>query len=114
MAEEKEVFLAVATALFQGVLQNNSLVQFSRLMKASTDQQQTARNIAFILSLEQYQENRQRSVWQWERDQTFLEEMYRNDNIQGLWKEFFRVSKDTFTTLCYLFKLRLQKQLIHL
>ena len=64
MVEEKEVLLITASCLFQGVLQNNSLVQFSRLMRASTEQQQSARLINFFLSLEQRKENRNRLVWQ--------------------------------------------------
>ena len=62
--EENEVLLIAASCLFQGVLQNNSLVQFSRLMRASTEQQQSARLINFFLSLEQRKENRNRLVWQ--------------------------------------------------
>ena len=64
MTEENEVLLIAASCLFQGVLQNNSLVQFSRLMRASTEQQQSARLINFFLSLEQRKENRNRLVWQ--------------------------------------------------
>ena len=40
-----------------------------------------------------------------------MEEKHTNASIQVLWKEFFRISKDTFTPLCYLLRLRLEKQL---
>ena len=62
MTEEKEVLLIAASCLFQGVLQNNSLVQFSRIMKTSAEQQQSARLINFFLLLEQCKENRNRLV----------------------------------------------------
>ena len=62
MTEENEVLLIAASCLFQGVLQNNSLVQFSRIMKASAEQQQSARLINFFLLLEQCKENRNRLV----------------------------------------------------
>ena len=58
MAEEKEVLLNAARCQFQRVLQNNNLAQFSRIMKASTKQQQSARLIKFFLSLEQCKGNR--------------------------------------------------------
>ena len=57
MAEEKEVLSITESCLFHGALQDNNLVQFSRIMKASTEQQQSARLINFFLSLEQCKEN---------------------------------------------------------
>ena len=42
MTEEKEVLSIAASCQFQGILQNNSLIQFSPIMKASTKQQQPA------------------------------------------------------------------------
>ena len=56
MAKEKEVLLIATSCLFQEVLQNNSSVQFSRIMKASSEQQQSARLIKFFPSLEQCKE----------------------------------------------------------
>ena len=114
MAEEKEVLLITASCLFQGVLQDNSLVQFFRIMKASTEQQQFARLINFFLSLKQCKENRNHLVLQWKRDQAFFEEMHTKASIQVLWKEFFCISKDTFTALCNLLRPRLEKQLTQL
>ena len=84
MAEEKEVLLIAASCLFQWVLQNKSLVQFSRIMKASTEQQQSPRLINFFLSLEQCKENQNRLVWQLERDHAFFEEMHSNASKQVL------------------------------
>ena len=77
---------------------------------ASNDQQQTIRKIMFILSLEYYEINRQRTIWQWERDQAFFQEMYRNENTQVLWKGYFCISKGTFAVLCNLLRPRLEKQ----
>ena len=114
MAEEKEVLSITASCLFQRVLQDNSLVQFSRIMKASTEQQQSARLISFFLSLKQCKENRNHLVLQWKRDQAFFEEMHTKASIQVLWKEFFCISKDTFTALCNLLRPRLEKQLTQL
>ena len=54
MAEVKEVLLIAASCLFQGILQNNSIVQFSRIMKASIEQHWSGRFIKFFMSLEQY------------------------------------------------------------
>lgn len=38
ITEEKEILLTAVSCLFKGVVENNSLVQFSQIMKASPEQ----------------------------------------------------------------------------
>jgi len=77
-------------------------------MQASSQQQQVANNIVFALRMGVFRS--ESTVWQWEREQNFFEEMIRNQNITVLFKQYFRISKETFTNLCNLLQPVLQKQ----
>jgi len=75
-------------------------------MQASSQQQQVANNIVFALRIGIFRS--ESTVWQWEREQNFFEEMIRNQNITVLFKQYFRISKETFTNLCNLLQPVLQ------
>ena len=52
----------------------------------------------------------ERNIWQWNRDQNFFEEMHRNNNIQLLFTEYFRINKETFNNLCEILRPELSNQ----
>ena len=49
-------------------------------------------------------------VWSYPRPQGWFEEMYRNPDMSTLWKNHFRVSKDTFGYICQLVGPELSRQ----
>ena len=53
---------------------------------------------------------RRRVVWSYPRPQGWFEEMYRNPGMSTLWKNHFRVSKDTFDYICQLVGPELSRQ----
>ena len=51
-----------------------------------------------------------RQVWVYPRPQEWFEEIYRNRNLEALWKKHFRVTRDTFDYICQLIEGDLQKE----
>ena len=51
-----------------------------------------------------------RQAWVYPRPQEWFEEMYRNRNLEALWKKHFRVTRDTFDYICQLIEGDLQKE----
>ena len=104
---EEEVF-AAAYFLLQGGVQNHSVMHYFNQMQASGQQQQVAGTIALVVQMRNFQG--ERNIWQWERDQNFFEEMFRNDNMKIIFKQYFRINKETFNNLCEILRPELSKR----
>ena len=65
-----------------------------------------------------WQKHRQRRVhrqaWVYPRPQGWFEEMYNNRLLRALWKDHFRVTRETFDFICQLVERDLQKEDTHL
>ena len=108
MEERQKEIAAVGWYFFQGAVQSHSVISVLNRLHSSGNQQQVPILIALVLNLRNH--TSERVVWQWEVDQNFFEEMFRNQNIQLLFKQYFRINKETFNKLCNLLRPELEKE----
>lgn len=108
MEERQKEIAAVGWYFFQGAVQSHSVISVLNRLHSSGNQEQVPILIALVLNLRNH--TSERVVWQWERDQNFFEEMFRNQNIQLLFKQYFRINKETFNKLCNLLRPELEKE----
>ena len=66
--------------------------------------------LKILAQIKQQDVHRRRRAWVWPRRQNWFKNLLASPALDFLWKEHFRVTRETFEFLCDLVRVKLQKQ----
>ena len=66
--------------------------------------------LKILAQIKQQNVQRRRRTWVWPRPQNWFKNLLASPALDFLWKEHFRVTRETFEFLCNLVRVKLQKQ----
>ena len=66
--------------------------------------------LKILAQIKQQDVHRRRRAWVWPRPQNWFKNLLASPALDFLWKEHFRVTRETFEFLCDLVRVKLQKQ----
>ena len=66
--------------------------------------------LTILAQIKQQNVQRRRRAWVWPRPQNWFKNLLASPALDFLWKEHFRVTRETFEFLCDLVRVKLQKQ----